>query len=1188
MKLKLLILTYFLTGFLTGNVISQVSTGKVINTKASYADTVINTNDKFLIQNTENLKLNNIKLNSLEDYSINYKTGLIILYKSLFFKYSLDTNRIYDLVIEYDLFPYNIKEEYSNFNVITERDTLTGDTIQIVSQRKDFIENIFEGTDLEKSGSLFRGFTFGSNRDVSLNSGFRLQMNGKLSKDIEIVAALTDENTPIQPEGNTTKLQELDKVFIELRASNITATIGDIELNFPQSEFLNFKRKIQGARGLGDFNFGNFSITGAVSRGKFSTNRFNGSDGVQGPYRLIGANNETNILVLSGSEKVYIDGILMMRGEQADYIIDYNIGEITFTNKRVINNFTRIVVDFEYSDRKYSRTFLAASNRFNLLNKRLLLGFSYVNESDNPNSTIDFTLSDADKQILQNAGNDKNKAVKSGVVYVGLDSLGRGKGSYIKIDTTFTIGSYTFYRFNPGDSLAVYNISFSYVGQGRGDYIKQNSYQYNFIGINQGSYAPISFIPMPTGYQIANFMTEFAVDKKREIVFGFEGAYSYLDRNKLSTLDKSDNGGTAFTGNFLLNKNNFDLLGFKLKTLNITLKERIIGKLFSTLDRINSVEFNRDFDISDSLQAREELREASLYFVPNDYLKLTGNYANLGRGDFFNSTRLAGGIELSSFNVSEPVDLKKSTNYFKLKYSIENLSSRNDLAFNNGTWLKHIGYLSYKKYFGKDALTGTNIELLTDFNKETKKNSYTFNNADSLSFDSFAFDEINPRLYINNLYNFNIFAEFDYRNDDFANNGSLINLSKSYTHKYGFTYMGSGWFSSAFDFAIRQRNYSDAAILQGNQDNKTVLVNSRMRLEPFRSAIQTDLSYNVTSDRTAKIEKVFALVPVGQGNYIYLGDLNHNGIQDENEFQLVSQDGNYIKLNIPTDQFFPTVNVKTSARVYVKPSRYIFLNPVSFFTDLYNNVSFESIYRIDERSKDPNTDNLYYLRTSTFLNDSNTIIGTQYFQQDVNLFENNLNYSFRLRYIQQKGFNQYTSGNERFINIQRGARAKLGLTKDINTQLEYFFKTDVNRAPANSIRNRNIISNNFNSDISYKPIQQVESGIQFNFAKATDYYPFPNTIANINQQILRFIYSFTSVGRVRVEIERDEILLNTNPLSFPYELTSGHAQGKSYFVRAFLDYSISKNLQSSISYEGRSEGNRTFIHTGRAQVTAFF
>ena len=85
MKLKLLILTYFLTGFLTGNVISQVSTGKVINTKASYADTVINTNDKFLIQNTESLKLNNIKLSSLEDYSINYKTGLIILYKSLFF-----------------------------------------------------------------------------------------------------------------------------------------------------------------------------------------------------------------------------------------------------------------------------------------------------------------------------------------------------------------------------------------------------------------------------------------------------------------------------------------------------------------------------------------------------------------------------------------------------------------------------------------------------------------------------------------------------------------------------------------------------------------------------------------------------------------------------------------------------------------------------------------------------------------------------------------------------------------------------------------------------------------------------------------------------------------------------------------------------------------------------------------------
>lgn len=1188
MNLKLLILTYFFCIFTVVNIYSQVSTGKVINTKASYADTVIVTNDKYLIQNTESLKFNNTILISPEDYSINYKSGIINLHRSLFSKYSLDTNRIFDLVIEYELFPYNIKEEYSNFDIVTERDTISGDTVQIVSQRKDFIENIFEGTDLEKSGSIFRGFTFGSNRDVSLNSGFRLQLNGKLSKDIEILAALTDESTPIQPEGNTQKLQELDKVFIELRGSNLSATIGDIELNFPQSEFVNFKRKIQGAKGFGDFNFGNFTVTGAVSRGKYFTNTFNGTDGVQGPYRLIGSNNETNILILSGSEKVYIDGIQLMRGDQADYTIDYGIGEITFTQKRVINNFTRIVVDFEYTDKKYSRTFIAANNKFNLLNKKLTFGFSYVSEIDNQNKTIDFTLSDADKLILQNAGADKNKAVKPGADYAGIDSLGKGKGSYIQIDTVISTGSYKYYRFKPGDSLAVYNVTFSFVGQGQGDYIKQNTFQYNFVGIKQGSYAPIIYLPLPTAYQIANVVVDFAADKNREFVVNFEGAYSYLDKNKFSSIDDVNNGGTAFTGNLLLNKNNFHFLGMNLKSFNFTFKERFIGKLFNTLDRLNSVEFNRNFDVQDSLQSSEELREAYLNFVPNDYFKVSGTYANLNRGDYFSSRRLIGAVELNSYNVLEPIDLKKSGNYFRFRYSIENIKSTNDVILNKGNWIKQVGYLSFKKYFSKEQSNTPFLELLVDFNKETKKNSYSKLTLDSLSFESFAYDEISPRLNINNIYDFNIFAEFSYRNDDIPQSGSLVNLSKSYTHKYGFIYNGLSWFSTAFDISIRERNYSDIAANLGNQNNKTVLVNSRMRIEPLRSAVQTDLLYTVTSERTAKVEKLFVLVPLGQGNYIYLGDLNNNGVQDENEFQLTNYDGNYIKLNLPTDLFFPTVNLKTSARVYVKPSRYLFLNPVNFFADLFNNVSFESIYRIDERSKDHNTDNLYFLKLNTFLNDSNTIIGSQYFQQDVNLFENNLSYSLRLRFIQQKGFSQYSSGNERYINIQKGIRGKLGLTKDINTQIEYIYKTDINRAPVNSIRNRDITSNNFNSDLSYKPIQQIESGLQLNFTNAIDYYPAQNTVANINQQILRFVYSFATVGRLRIEVERDEILLNTNPQSFPYELTSGKVSGKSYFIRGILDYNISKNIQSSVYYEGRAEGNHSVIHTGRAQITAFF
>ncbi|MFZ4592558.1 MAG: hypothetical protein ACOYN6_16275, partial [Ignavibacteria bacterium] len=470
-----------------GNLFSQQDPNyKELKLKITYTDTLLTTGEKFILPSSDEIKIDNKVLVRYSDYVYDYRNGTISISKDLFKKYSFDTLRIYDVYVRYDLFPYYFKNEYSIFDLKIEKDTLTGDTIQIATQSSDLMENLFEGTDLQKTGSLFRGFTLGTNRDLSLNSGFRLQLNGKLTKDIEITAALNDENTPIQPEGNTKNIQELDKVFIEIRSSTLSATIGDIDVNLQSSEFLNFKRKIQGAKGFGEFGFGNFLITGAVSRGKFNTNNFNGIDGVQGPYRLAGANNEINIVVLSGTERVFIDGIPMTRGEQADYTIDYGLGQITFTSKRIINNASRIVVDFEYTDRKYSRSLIIANSNYKLFDKKLNIGVSYLNESDNEDKTIDFTLSDSDRVILKNAGTDKLKASRSGVVFVGKDSLNRPLGAYVKVDTLIGGAGYTFYRFKPGDTAAVYQVTFSYVGAGSGDYTSISTYQYDFAGIGGG------------------------------------------------------------------------------------------------------------------------------------------------------------------------------------------------------------------------------------------------------------------------------------------------------------------------------------------------------------------------------------------------------------------------------------------------------------------------------------------------------------------------------------------------------------------------------------------------------------------------------------------------------------------------------------------------------------------------------
>ena len=78
-----------------------------------------------------------------------------------------------------------------------------------------------------------------------------MQLAGKLTNDVDVTAALTDESSPIQPEGTTKTLQEFDKVFITIKSPHIAGTLGDFELSEQGTEFGVINRKLQGAMGNG-------------------------------------------------------------------------------------------------------------------------------------------------------------------------------------------------------------------------------------------------------------------------------------------------------------------------------------------------------------------------------------------------------------------------------------------------------------------------------------------------------------------------------------------------------------------------------------------------------------------------------------------------------------------------------------------------------------------------------------------------------------------------------------------------------------------------------------------------------------------------------------------------------------------------------------------------------------------------
>ncbi|MCE2503447.1 MAG: hypothetical protein J4G05_05275 [Chlorobi bacterium] len=112
-----------------------------------------------------------------------------------------------------------------------------------------------------------------------------------------MLGALTDEQTPIQPEGTTQTIREIDNIFFEIRSPVVDATLGKFFASNNRSEYTSFSRKLQGAKTLGKFgDFGSTQIVAAISPGKFKTQEFRGGEGVQGPYHLTVLKSEAYIV----------------------------------------------------------------------------------------------------------------------------------------------------------------------------------------------------------------------------------------------------------------------------------------------------------------------------------------------------------------------------------------------------------------------------------------------------------------------------------------------------------------------------------------------------------------------------------------------------------------------------------------------------------------------------------------------------------------------------------------------------------------------------------------------------------------------------------------------------------------------------------------------------------------------------
>lgn len=517
---------------------------------------------------------------------------------------------------------------------------------------------------MNASGTFFRGIEMSSQGTGSLNGGLRLQIAGQLSKNIQVSGTVTDESIPIQPDGATAALEELDKVYLNVSHPSNELTAGDITVINNSGKYNNNRRNIVGLRN--NFRKNNTSIKTIIgqSKGKYNRLEIKGKDGKQGPYFLTSKTGLRNVVISAGSEKVWLNGTQLKRGQDQDYTIDYSAAEITFTAKNLIYFDSDLDIEYQYSESNYKSSFIQA-NLKSRIGEKSTFSISYIDERDNSSASL---LSDNQKNIFKSKDIIQNLGIES-------DSL----GEYSLINGVYV------YNNDFSQTSNRYKVIFS--PDPSGHYIRkissQNRIYYEFINLdvveNSERYSPGRSIRPPESQQLLQFDSKVSLSRGLSIIS--EGALSVYENNIYSNRNSTNLNGNAFQ--LLVKQAPVEFGRIKLG-LDLTHWQK--GSQFRSLSRDRNVNFNESWDIfSKKVEGSESLSSINTKI-------------NIGE-------KIIGGIDLSQLSQGNQIRNRSELN---LNYSGNFINSAQVRYNNVNTILKFQefdGHISFFKGPIKPYLT---------------------------------------------------------------------------------------------------------------------------------------------------------------------------------------------------------------------------------------------------------------------------------------------------------------------------------------------------------------------------------------------------------------------------------------------------------------------------------------------------
>ena len=1062
------------------------------------------------------------------EYEIFYNEALLVI----------NAEKYQEITIEYFWFPAFITKTYSPFDkkFIVPNNSNTRQLYSLTTNKKTTELKLFDG--LKTSGYINRGITSGNNQSTVANSSMDINIEGKLSDKVAIRANIFDTNIPLQENGYSQSITDFDRIFIELYSKDWRVKAGDISLKNESSYFLAFEKQVSGLEVAASINTNTkIAASGAIVRGQFSSYDFVGIEANQGPYKIFGPNNEPNFVIIAGSEKVFVNGSKINKGINEDYLIDYNIGEVRFNTTFPITNDMRIRVEFQFSNRNYTR-FISYEKAEYKTNNVELSGYFY-NENDVKNQPIQVNLTAAQKQILANAGNNTNLMVGESAYP---DVFDANRILYKKVQS----GTNDYFEYSTNENDNLFTVTFSNVNNNEGDYILSETFAngnvFVYVGTNLGNYQPITQLIAPTKLQVAVLNSSYKPSKKTTILT--EVAFSNNDQNLFSTIDNNQNKGIATK---LAWKQT--LLDKKWKLLS-DVNYLFIHRNFNTIQRFQSVEFNRDWNLNNPTGNQQQIGiDLSLQKSEDTFL----NYS-------FQQLQFSDNFKGEKHLITSNVQLKNTSFYTNSSF----LSNNSEIQDNTFLRVKAgIEQRLLKSWFGGFL----NIESNNGVIKQTQEAILT----------NHQFKEYEG--YIGLGDSTKVFAKvgFNYRDNDSIRSNAFTEINNRKTYY--------------LDAKIIQTEQTDLSLFANYREtenafsenqkalNSRVIYNQRF----FKNFITLGTSYETSSGNVAQQDFIYVEVEAGQGFYTWI-DYNDNGIQEFDEFEIAEfQDqANFLRVPLPNLQFIATQSAKINQSITLNANQWSNKTGLKKVLSHFYNQFFLSSRNELERARNSFNLNPFNMSEDQQISVNFTIKNSLYFNRGLQ------NFSATYTYAKVENKQQYSIGSQDTdTNYQQ---------IDFQHKIGKFWLIDLQgKLSENKLETENF--NNRNYEIDVIAFQPKISYVLNNDNRFSAFYHMKNkenTLAEfekLKQQKIGVEYFYTGKSTSQFNANFTSFFndFDGNPNSpVGYQMLEGLQEGTNYTWSFLWNKKLNSFLNVNLNYKGRKSLNSKTIHTGTVNLKAVF